>query len=53
MMQNSKISFWCSKFPWGRERISPKIIDNLSTLSQTFVKPGLEYEETVFGCLHT
>jgi hypothetical protein len=32
-MQDSKIPFCFSKFPWARERISPKI-DNLGTWSQ-------------------
>jgi hypothetical protein len=27
-------TFCCSEFPWARERISPKIMDNLATRSQ-------------------
>jgi hypothetical protein len=33
-MKDSKTPFFCSKFPWERERISPKIIENLGTRSQ-------------------
>jgi hypothetical protein len=34
MMKDSKTPFCCSKFPWARERISPKIIENLLKRSQ-------------------
>jgi hypothetical protein len=34
MMKDSKTAFFCSKILWARERISPKIIDNLGTRSQ-------------------
>jgi hypothetical protein len=34
MMKDSKTPFCFSKFPWARERISPKIIENLGTRSQ-------------------
>jgi hypothetical protein len=34
MMQDSKTPFYRSKFPWARERIYPKIINNLGTSSQ-------------------
>jgi hypothetical protein len=34
MMKNFKSPFCCSKFPWARERISPKIIENLGTRSK-------------------
>jgi hypothetical protein len=30
-MQGSKIQFCCSKFPWARDRIYPKVIENLGT----------------------
>jgi hypothetical protein len=33
-MQHSKTQFCCSKFPWIRETISPKITDNLGMRSQ-------------------
>lgn len=33
-MEASKTLFCSSKFPWGRERISTKFIDNLLTRSQ-------------------
>jgi hypothetical protein len=33
-MQDSKTPFCCSKFPWARERISPKNTENLGTYSQ-------------------
>jgi hypothetical protein len=33
-MKDSKTPFWCSKFPWARERISPNIMENLGTRSQ-------------------
>jgi hypothetical protein len=29
MMQDFRAPFCCSKFPWARGRISPKIINNL------------------------
>jgi hypothetical protein len=34
-MEDSKTLFWSSKFPWVRERISSKCIDNLGTCPQT------------------
>jgi hypothetical protein len=34
MMKDSKTEFCCSKFPWAREGISPKIIENLGMRSQ-------------------
>jgi hypothetical protein len=34
MMKDSKVPFYGSKFPWGREIISPKIIDFLRTRYQ-------------------
>jgi hypothetical protein len=33
-MKDSKTPFCCSKFPWVRDRISPKIIDKFGTRSQ-------------------
>jgi hypothetical protein len=32
-MMYSKTPFCCSKFPWARERISPKITDNFGKRS--------------------
>jgi hypothetical protein len=34
IMKDFKTPIFCSKFPRARERISPKIIENLGTLSQ-------------------
>jgi hypothetical protein len=34
MVKDSKTPFCCSKFPWARERISPKIVENLGKRSQ-------------------
>jgi hypothetical protein len=42
MVQDSKIPFFCSKFPWARERISLKNINNLCMLSQKGL-PALDY----------
>jgi hypothetical protein len=33
-MKDAKIPFWSSKFPWAREGISPKIIENFGMRSQ-------------------
>jgi hypothetical protein len=43
MMEDSKIIFFCSKFPCEREIIFPKIIDDLGRRSQeTFASPALD-----------
>jgi hypothetical protein len=46
MMQDSKTPFFCSQFSWARERISPKIIDNLGTPSQKVCSTGVGYFST-------
>jgi hypothetical protein len=42
MMKDSKTQFCCSEFPWARERISPKIIENFGMRSQKG-SPALVY----------
>lgn len=39
MMKDSKTQLYCSKFKWARQRISPKIFDNLGTCSKKFRQP--------------
>jgi hypothetical protein len=49
MMKDSKTPFFCSKFPWARERTFPKIIENLGTRSQK-VSPALLYADSGVIC---
>jgi len=42
-LKDSKTQYCCSKFPWTRKRIYPKIIDSLgNALSKWFACRGLE-----------
>jgi hypothetical protein len=50
IMEDSKTLFWSSKFPWAHERISWKLIDNLSMRPQ-IVSPDL-VQTAIGGCLY-
>jgi hypothetical protein len=47
-MEGSKILFRSSEFPWARERITSKFIENVGTLPQTD-SPALPQNKQIFS----
>jgi hypothetical protein len=47
-MEGSKILFPSSEFPWAREKITSKFIENVGTLPQTY-SPSLPQNKQIFS----